>query len=504
MLTVEDYELIRRKLLVDKQSIRAIAKELGHSRKTVAKAARHAQPPGYQRTTPRAKPAIDAYRPIIDAWLAQDESRPRKQRHTAARVFERLRDEHGYTGSEVTVRRYVASRRPKPSEVFVPLSFAPGEEAQVDWGEASVIVNGRERKVQLFCVRLAHSRHAFVRAYERTNMESFLDGHVRAFEFFGGVPRRLAYDNLKTAVIEVGRGRNRRLNEQFVTLRSWYLFDTRFCNVQRGNEKGHVENQVKRAQRKFLTPLPEVTDLEQLNAKLEEDCRRELQRVNADGQPRADSFAAEQSRFLQLPPDCFPACQQRSTDVDKQALVHFDRHMYSVPVEWAHHPCQLRGFVDRVEIVCEQQIVASHPRSYADDPYVLDHRHYLPVLERKPGLLDQGRPFQGDPWGDDFRLLRRELEYRWGADGTRHFIRVLLLWKTHSEQDVRNAVAQCVARRIFSVDAIVAALRDEPVCAPSPRLDLSHHPEFAAVGDGVRSAAIYDELTRQQRQEAMV
>ncbi len=174
---------------------------------------------------------------------------------------------------------------------------------------------------------------------------------------------------------------------------------------------------MKRAQRKFLTPLPEVIDLEQLNAKLEEDCRRELERVNADGQSRSAAFANEQPRFLPLTPDRFPACQQRSTDVDKQALVRFDNHAYSVPVEWAYQPCQVRGFVDRVEIVCEHQVVASHPRSYADDPYVLDHRHYLPVLERKPGLLD--------------------------------------------------------------------------------------HPGFASVGDGVRPVAIYDELTRQQRQEAV-
>lgn len=497
-----DYELIRRKHFVDGLSVRSIAKELGHSRKAVAKALRHAEPPGYRLSKPRAKPVIDAFRSIIDAWLAQDESRPRKQRHSATRVFERLRDEHGFTGSEVTVRRYVASRRPKPSEVYVPLAFAPGEEAQVDWGEAVVIVNGRERKVLLFCMRLAHSRHAFVRAYERANMESFLDGHARAFEFFGGVPRRLAYDNLKSAVVQVGRGRERRLNERFVTLRSWYLFDTRFCNVERGNEKGHVENLVKRTQRTFLTPLPEVADLEQLNAKLEDDCRRELERIDGDGRSRAEAFAAEQPRFLPLPPERFPACAQRSTTVDKQALVHFDNHAYSVPSEWVHHPCQVRGFVDRVEIVCEHQCVASHPRSYAADPFVLDPRHYLPVLERKPGLLDHGRPFQGDPWGDDFRLLRRELEYRWGEDGTRQFIRVLQLWTTHSEQEVRAAVSHCIARRIFSVDAIVSALRNEPLPAPSPRLDLSHHPELAAVGDGVRSTAIYDELTRRQQQEA--
>jgi transposase len=168
-------------------------------------------------------------RAIIDAWREEDQTRPRKQRHTAQRIYERLRDEHGYAGSASSVRRYVASQKVGQGEVFMPLYFAPGEEAQVDWGEATVIEHGRERKVQLFCMKLCHSHVVFVRACERTNLESFLDGHVRAFAFFGGVPKRIAYDNLKSAVIYVGRGRERRLNRRFVELRSWYLFDSRFC-----------------------------------------------------------------------------------------------------------------------------------------------------------------------------------------------------------------------------------------------------------------------------------
>jgi len=211
MLTVVDYELIRRKHFVDRLSGRAIAKERGHSRKTVAKALANAVPPGYRLSEPRLRPAIERYRPIIDAWLEEDRSRPRKQRHTAQRIYERLRDEHEYPGSPSSVRRYVASRKTGQGEVFMPLYFAPGEEAQVDWGEATVIENGVQRKVPLFCMKLCHSHAVFVRAYERANLESFLDGHVRAFAFFGGVPKRIAYDNLKSAVVYVGRGRERRL-----------------------------------------------------------------------------------------------------------------------------------------------------------------------------------------------------------------------------------------------------------------------------------------------------
>jgi transposase len=502
MLTVADYELIRRKFFLDEQSARAIAKELGHSRKTVAKALAHPVPPGYRRSQPRERPAIERYRAIIDAWLEQDPSRPRKQRHTAQRIYERLRDEYGYAGSPSSVRRYVAWRKRGQGEVFMPLYFGPGEEAQVDWGEATVIERGAERKVQLFCMKLCHSHAVFVRAYERANLESFLDGHVRAFAFFGGVPKRIAYDNLKSAVVWVGRSRERRLNRRFLELRSWYLFDSRFCNVAKGNEKGHVENLVKRSQRTFLTPLPEIQDLDTLNAKLLQDCLAELERADREGQSYRALWEAEKPCLLTLPAQAFPACREWSSIVDKQSLAQFDEHLYSVPVRWAHHPYVLKGFVGRVEISCEHQCVAVHRRSYGPERFVLEPRHYLPLLERKPGSLDQARPFQGNPWGEDFALLRRELEYRSGDEGTRQFIRVLLLLTKHPEEEVRQAVRLCVKRRAFSVEAVVAAMRNEPLAAPVRRLDLAHRPELAGVGEGVRPANLYDALAQEGEEVA--
>ena len=502
MLTVDDYELIRRKHFVDGLSGRAIAKELGHSRKTVAKAIANPVPPGYRLSGPRERPAIEEYRTWIDAWLEEDAARPRKQRHTAQRIYERLRDEQTYGGSASSVRRYVASRKRYRGEVFFPLHFAPGEEAQVDWGEAAVIEGTVERKVQLFCMKLCHSHAVFVRAYERANLESFLDGHVRAFAFFGGVPRRIAYDNLKSAVVFVGRGRERRLNRRFVELRSWYLFDSRFCNVAKGNEKGHVENLVKRSQRTFLTPLPQVQDLDELNVKLSRDSLAELDRTDREGQSHRTLWEAEKSFLLPLAAEPFAACREQSTIVDKQSLMQFDDHFYSAPVRWAYHPCVLKGFVDRVEISCEHQVVAVHRRSYGPGRFVLEPRHYLPLLERKPGALDQARPFQGDPWGEEFALLRRELEYRAGDEGTRQFIRVLLLLIEHPEDEVRQAVSLCVRQRAFSVEAVVTAMRNEPMPPPRRRLDLGHRPELADVGDGIRPTNLYDQLASTDKEVA--
>jgi len=506
---VEHYELIRRKHFVDGMSGRAIAKELGHSRKFVKKALKHPIPPGYRLTKPKPKPTLDPVRPLIDAWLDEDLTRPVKQRHTAQRIYERLVDEEGFQGDASTIRRYVASwkeaRNSAGKEVFAPLEFRPGEEAQVDWGEAWVIHNGRRRKVQLFCMKWCYSKRVFVRAYDRANLESFLDGHVRAFECFGGVPKRIAYDNLKSAVIRVGKGRHRRLNRKFVELKSWYLFDGRFCNVAKGNEKGHVENLVKRAQRTFLTPLPEMTDLAALNRKLQADCESELDRTTREGTTHRELWQEEQPHLLQLPTHQFPACTERHSRVDKQSLVHFDGRMYSVPVEWAHRSCLVRGFVDRVEIHVEGECVAVHPRSREQGQrYVLDPRHYLRLLERKPGLLDQARPFRDDPFGAEFSLLRRELEYRYEEDGTRQYVDVLLLLREHPEEAVIEAVRSCVERRIFSRDAVLHTLHGKPQPTKSHRLDLAHRPDLADCGNGIRASAAYDELREGQLHEEEV
>ncbi|MBU2490638.1 MAG: IS21 family transposase, partial [Proteobacteria bacterium] len=345
----------------------------------------------------------------------------------------------------------------------MPLQFGPGEEVLVDWGEAWFIHNGCMRKVHMFCMRLCHSRASFVHAYRRENMESFLDGHVRAFLYFGGVPRQCAYDNLRCAVISVGRGRERILNRRFIELRSHYLFESRFCNVRSGHEKGHVENLVKHAQRSFMTPLPECSSLDELNACLEEQCRADLERLAPrSDKTRGELLGEERVCFLPLPAREFEACQRASTFASKQALVRFDTNDYSVPVRWAHHPVQVKGFVDRVELWAENGLVARHARSHDREQYILSPYHYIPLLERKPGGLLHGRPFKGEPWGEDFQRMRRELEYRYEGEGTKKFIRILLLFAKYPAEEVRRAVRVCAKRRAFSDEAVLSVLRFSP------------------------------------------
>jgi len=497
MLKVEQYEWIRRKVLVEGCSRRQVAREFGCSRKTVRKALKNAIPPGYVRQEPPRRPKLAPVMGFIEAWLAEDKHRPRKQRHTGQRIWARLVDEHHFTGSASAVRRYVAHKQATGGEVFVPLQFDPGEEAQTDWGEAWAVIGGRMCKVFLFCTRLCFSTVSFVRAYVDETTESLLDGHVRAFEFFEGVPRREAYDNASTIVVEVGPGQERKLTRRFMELKSFYLFETRFCNVARGNEKGHVENLVKHAQRTFMTPLPEVASLEELNTHLLEMCQRELdQPVVREGRIRRELLVEERKRFLPLPAGSFEACRQASTLANKLSLVRFDANDYSVPVAWAHHQCLAKGFVDRVEICIGGEVVACHPRAYGRGKFVLDWQHYIPLLERKPGALNNGRPFKGEPWGPAFETMRRELVFRYEGAGVKKFVAVLLLFTEFPVEQVKDAVSQCVRRCAFSPEAVRSVLTYEPP-RKAGSLDLSHRPELAAVGSGTRDLGTYNALLAQ-------
>lgn len=504
MLTVNHYELIRRTVLIDGLSEREAARRLNHSRNTIAKALRHPTPPGYRLSKERPRPSVEPFRAFIEQILRDDESAPRKQRHTAMRIYERLRDEHGYTGHDCTVRRFVrhlkAAMGGTVKETFMPLVFDPGEEAQVDWGEAIVLENGVRTKVQLFEMRLAHSKASIVIPYRRATLEAFLDGHVHAFAYFGGVPRRLAYDNLRSAVVRVGVGRERVLNDRFVELRSWYLFDTRFCNIESGNEKGDVENLVKRSQRTYLTPMPSVTSIPELADHLRLGCDRDLERIDR-GQTlsRRSLLAAERMTMLALPATPFPACTSVATHVSKQSLVRVDGNDYSVPTRYAHRPCVVRAFVERVEVEVDHTAVARHARSYGRGQFVMEAEHYAELAQRKPGSIDNARAFKtlGLDQGA-MKTLRTELEYRRGAAGTREFAAVLGLIQTHAVDRVKSAVQRCVERRVFGLAGVEQVLRDEslPTDRPSTRLDLDDHEQLRTAGDGRRELSIYDRLTR--------
>ena len=497
VLKMEDFELIRRLVLVDGLSRRQVALKLSVSRKSIQKALLQAEPEKYKLSTPRPCPVTDGVVDIVKHWLNDDKSKPRKQRHTRTRIFERLRDEYQFTGSRRIISDLVNKINQEYPEVFCPIEHPPGDEFQIDWGQATVCLAGQDQKVMIFCARSAYSKATFVRAYLRDDMISFLDAHVWLLSKLGGVPKKLAYDNLKTAVSRIHSRGERDLTQRFIALRSHYLFESRFCNVESGNEKGHVENSVKRAERTYLTPVPKVQTLDALNDHLDAWTKRDLARIDANTKRSyGDLFDEERKTLRPLPPTPFLACTTQSLRVDKRSTVPHDQSRYSVPVAYATKHIVLRAFIDRVEVLFEDKTIATHDRVAPGD-WALQLSHYLPLLETKPGLLDSGKPFKKQAWTPSQELFRNELEYRYQGEGTRRFIDVLLLAKSHEWNDVCRAIDACCKNHAFSEQAVLLELQRDTNPPTRPVLDLSGRPELEQDGEGLRHASYYDTLVPQ-------
>ena len=376
-----DWADIRRRVLVEGVSKRQILRETGMHWKTLQKMLTHPEPPGYRQRKVRAQPKLGPYQERIEQILKEDQLLPRKQRHTAKRIWERLR-EAGFTGGYTAVREAVRELTQRQQEVFVPLVHRPGE-AQMDFGHALVKRNGVLRKVAFFVMALPYSDAVFVQAFERECTETFWEGHVQAFAFFGGVPRRITYDNTKVAVSQI-LGRERRLTRGFLQLKSHHLFDHHFCHVRRGNEKGVVEGLVKFTRLNFFVPVPQVRDFDELNAFLRQRCEEDRQR-RLRGQPgtNAQLLVEDQAAFLPLPAVPFEACRRVSTTASSLSLVRFDSNDYSVPVRWAHHPIVVKGDWQEVVLCAQGEVVARckrHSKSAAGGARKVRH---LPVRRER-------------------------------------------------------------------------------------------------------------------------
>ncbi len=376
MLPMADIEVIRRMHYVEGRAIRDIARRLGHSRKTIRKALASSEIPRYSLTQEKPSPVVEPVLPVVQAWLVVDETAPRKQRHTARRIYHRLVAEYSFTGSESTVRRLVRQLKGSTPRAFVPLAVDPGEQGQIDWGEAYAVVAGELVVVHLFCLRLRASGVSFAHAYPHERMEAFLDGHRQGFEWLGGVPRSCLYDNLKSAVLRILAGPEREEQKSFIALRSHYLFESSFCRAGHGNEKGAVENLVGYVRRNALVPVPQVGSFEELNARLLRWCEQDRE--------KRPGWEAERASLLELPPVAHSCSRLVPVKVSPLSLVHFDRNRYSVPTSLVGKALFLRSFVDRVEAVDRERVVAVHPRCYARGETILTIEHYLDALAMKP------------------------------------------------------------------------------------------------------------------------
>jgi transposase len=451
MARVELFESIRRDREFEGLSVHALARKHGVHRRAVRQALGSAVPPERKRPVGRPAPALGSWRELIDEWLIADRDAPRKQRHTAKRIRDRLVEEHGAVVAETTVRDYVRRRRRElglAAEAFCPQVHDPGVTAEVDWGEASVLIAGLLTTVGLFLMRSCFSGACFVMAFETQSQQAFFEGHVHALGWYGGVFTTMRYDNLAAAAKKTLKGRRRVENERFVALRSHYLFESFFTlvGIEGAHEKGGVEGEVGRYRRNHLVPVPEVSSLAELNERLLAFCITDLNRT-IDG--RQETVGAALSREMDmlrpLPADRFPTWEQSSHRVNQKAMITVRRNHYSVPVRLVGSRVSARIGAREIEVIADGRVVAAHPRLRGSQLRSARLDHYLELLARKPGALEHSLALRQERehgrWPECFDELWQALSGRVGAsEAARQIVDVLLLCREHGPAIVELAV----------------------------------------------------------------
>jgi transposase len=491
--------VIRRWHLRDEVSIREISRRTGLSRNTIRRYLRSgATEPRFQ--VPDRPSKLDPYAERLAAWLRTEAKKPRKQKRTIKQLHAELVS-LGYDGSYGRVaafaRDWKADRQREQQTsgrgTVVPLAFEPGEAFQFDWSEDWAVIGGERTKLQVAHFKLSYSRAFVLRAYLLQTHEMLFDAHNHAFRILGGVPRRGIYDNMRTAVDRVGRGKERQVNARFSAMASHYLFETEFCNPAAGWEKGQVEKNVQDARHRLWQPMPRFPSLEALNLWLEQRCRELWQQTPHGLRPGTiEDTRMEETPFLMSPPRPFDGFVEYTKRVSPTCLVHLERNRYSVPASFANRPVSLRVYPERIAIVAEGQVICEHRRIIDrshDSPSrtVYDWRHYLAVIQRKPGALRNGAPFAELP--EAFRRLQQHLLKNLGGD--REMAEILALVLQHDEQAVLTAVEMALQagaptkthvlnllHRLVDGKPITAPVVDAPqalVLANEPKADVERY-----------------------------
>jgi transposase len=451
---VELFEQIRREYDFGEGTVLGVARRLGVHRRMVRQALANAQPPE-RRQAERERPVIAPLVPFIDAILEADRKAPRKQRHTAHRIWQRIWTEMPERKvAEVTIRQYVRERKQElgwsTRTTCVPQSYEPGQEGQVDWYEAWAELAGEPTLLQVFSMRSMAGGGAFHRAYYRATQQAFLEAHEHAFSYFQGVFRTLRYDNLKSAVKKILRGHRREETARFIAFRSHWRFQSEFCTPEEPHEKGGIENEAGYFRRNHWVPMPRARDLAELNAQLLAGCREDEQRqIAGHPQPVGAAMIEERAHLLPLTEQGFELMEVCFPRVDGLGCVRVRTNLYSVPAK-PGRTVEVRLYPSYVEIRDEGRCIARHERCYGRQQQVLDLEHYLDVLERKPGALIGSKPLLAwrarGLWPQNYDRLLDALISRHGKQsGTRQMIQVLSLIKLHGHQRVQAAVEQALS-----------------------------------------------------------
>lgn len=461
MIKVDTYKYIKDLHVKERKSIRQISREVGLSRQTIRKILYGSveDTTTYKRKVEPPAPLRNQFEPIIREWLIGDKTSPSKQRHNSQRIFERLQDEYDFTGGCSTVRGWVRDIKRELNieqiEASLPLEHDPLGYAQCDWTPALARINGQDMQGELFLLRFSHSKAFFVRFYPHQRQEAFFDAHEHAFVFFGGVPRQILYDNLKTAVKKVLVGRKREEQDAFIKFRAHHGFDSQFCNVAKGNEKGIVEGLARYIKAHAFTPVPEFASIDALNEWLEARC----QTLNA--RPRGkqkisfqEGLEEERAMLLPLSRHSFDCCSRKEAKVNHHSLISFDKNQYSVPVTYVGRILTVKGYITEIRIYDKQTLAATHPRSYESGKQHFILEHYFKLLERKPRAVGQAKPVKQAELPPPFAAYHQKAQRHDPDRGDKLFVAVLLLLKRYPVTILSDAIEQALAQNIVGIELI--------------------------------------------------
>jgi transposase len=513
-LSLDEQEFIRRAFHLEGKAIRQIERETGHSRQAIRNAL-SMQPPSLSSASSssfREAPIFGPFQARVESLIAQNETLPRKQRYTAHRIFEIIADE-GYQGCESRVRQHIAAWKEahQTPEVFLPLEFEPGQDAQVDWGEAYVLLGGIRQKVQFFVMHLCYSRRTYAMCFPSQNQESFLFAHVAAFHHFEGVPHRISYDNLATAVKLVfdktrKRSRSRQEVRAFTSFRSYYLFESHFCQVAKGNEKGGVEGSVGYTRRNFMVPLPTATSFDDLNRQVLERCLQEDARTVArEHKTIGEAWEQEKPLLLPLPSSDYDCCDMVTVRLTPYSQAQYETNRYSVPVKHARKTVTLKAYPLTVDIFDGTQKVASHARCYEREHDLFDPLHYLALLEKKPGAFEYARPLKKwrRDWPATYHQMLSTLKDLWpDGRGIQEFVRILMLHEHYEADQMERAIERALSYGCTHLDGVLYCLHElageAEAADPSAThpLDLSDRPDLDAIGTQPVDLSRYEHLLK--------
>ncbi len=459
MLIMESIAKIRRRYLVNGESLSSIARDLNLSRNTVRKYIHTDTEPSYKRAN-QPFPQLGSYQQTLEKWLETESHLPKFQRRTAQRLFEGLQAE-GYRGAYDSIQRFVKQWKNTQStsvkQAFVPLSFAPGEVCQFDWSQEEVCIGGYVQTIKVAHFRLCYSRQMFVAAYPRETQEMVLDAHSRAFSFFEGVPLRMVYDNLKTVVDAIFVGKERQFNRRFMACANHYLFEPVACTPASGWEKGQVENQVGNIREWLFTPRPSFESFEALNQWLEKRCRELGQRKHPVMSCSVAACFAQEKATLRTITIPFDGYVEEMARVSSTCLVRVDRNQYSVPASFAGKAVSVRRRADRIQMVVDNSVIADHERSFGKDHIRFDPWHYLSVLEKKPGALRNGQPFQ--EWALPASIVCVKERLLKQTRGDRAFVELLLEAKEQGLEALEVACQLAIEKNMIVGSVILNELR---------------------------------------------